>query len=78
MNINFMENGNGFPEEGEQIIQIDDFGWHKLFTVIKGGYIDTSSMYGNSCNIEVEPSKVDYDDMTEEEQDEAFELLRHA
>ncbi len=72
------EQGNGLPSVGDLVLRHDDSGWHRIYRVIETpGDVRTGAPgQGNECTL-ICVDGPDYDDMTEEEQDEAYASLHH-
>ena len=73
------EAGNGWPQIGDEILIEGACGWHTLAVVVSGGNIAThGSGRANTCDVETtEDGARDWDDLTDDEKDEAWESLAH-
>jgi hypothetical protein len=74
----FHEAGNGFPQDGDDVLVAGRCcGNHKIMRVKDSSRIHTHQWRANWIYIQLEDSDSDYGDMTEEEQDEAWENMYH-
>lgn len=73
----FCENGNGFPSEGEEVLIVGECGWHQLKKVARTSHIHTRQWEANYIYLTLTDADRDYSDLTDEEQDEAWESLPH-
>lgn len=76
----FTEQGNGFPDVGDDVLLEGDCGWHTLLRVLEIDSISTAqtgSGMGNSVLLRCERSPNDYDDMNDDAADAAWESLHH-
>jgi len=75
----FNEFGNGFPNDGDDVI-CDDNGFITLLTVISSSPIHTAqtgSGDGNYVYLVCEPSPTSWDDLDDGEQDDLYENGYH-
>jgi len=69
----FEEAGNGFPQDGEEVLLEDELGWHKLMTIVESSPIHTIQWQANFLYLMAVESERDYDSLSESEQDEVWE-----
>lgn len=75
----FHENGNGFPANGDHVIYDDDNGTIKILKVTDSSTIITKQFSANYCylNGSEAESDIDWDDLSEEEQDQIYQDSHH-
>jgi hypothetical protein len=73
----FSEAGNGFPSDGELVIEEGDMGWHKLMRVVETSRIHTSQWRANTIYLLAEDAEENWDDYSDKELDEMWEDLHH-
>ena len=71
------ERGNGLPSVGDEVLIADDGGWHQIMRVASTSRIQTAQWQANHVYLTLESAERDYDELSDEEQDEAFENLPH-
>ena len=72
------ERGNGLPSVGDEVLIADDGGWHQIMRVASRSRIQTAQWQANHVYLTLESAERDYDELSDEEQEEAFENLPHA
>lgn len=72
------ERGNGLPSVGDEVIVHDDSGWHEIRRIESISRIITEQWRANRVYVTLEDAEREYDDLTEAEQEEAYEGLHHA
>lgn len=74
----FTEQGNGFPQDGEEVIETSDFGDATLWVLVESTDIQTHRPgEGNTIDCILRRSDRDYDDLTDEEANAAWSDLHH-
>lgn len=76
----YTEQGNGYPQDGEEVIVEGESGAAEIRRVISSSPIQTGNAMrgaGNYIYVELGDADRDYDELSEEEQDEAWETLYH-
>lgn len=76
----FRESGNGFPRDGETVIEPADDGWHKLLRVVDSSPIHTGNAMAGDANflyLRCEAADQDFDDLSEAAADAAYEDMHH-
>ena len=74
------ETGNGLPAEGDEVLIYDDHGWHRISVVATSSPIHTGPNPGDGDYIYVTLTEADrdYDDLSDDDADDAFDALPHA
>lgn len=76
----FHEQGNGFPQVGDEVLVADDSGWHSIHLVETVSRIQTGSCGSGQANyiyLTLEDAERDYDNLSESAQDRAWNNLHH-
>lgn len=73
----FRESGNGFPRVGEAVLVEGDCGGHSIMRVVETSPIHTRQWAANWMYLTLGPADREWDDLTEMEQDAAWEGLCH-
>ena len=73
------ETGNGLPAEGDEVLIPDYGGWHSIATIDESSPIHTGPPgEGNYIWVTLAPADRDYDDLSDDDADDALEDLPRA
>ena len=73
----FHEAGNGFPDVGDEVLIEGDCGWHKIKRVASISPIHTRQWQPNMVYLTLDDADRDYDDLSADSADAAWEDLHH-
>lgn len=73
----FIEQGNGYPSVGDEVLVEGDMGWHEIKVVAEISPIHTRQYQPNYVYLTLEAADRDYDDLSDAETDKAWSDLHH-